>query len=79
MSLKTVHILTLIEGDYIVIKGRPDLSSVVTMMVGVRNIGSDDREPKSVCLWANEPRSREIPPQMSSEEIAKRIKGVDNP
>ena len=45
------------DGKYeLTIKGRPELSSVLTMMIGVRNLGSDDREDKSVCLWINELR-----------------------
>lgn len=38
------------------IKGRPDISSVQVLMIGVRNPESEDRAPKSVCLWANELR-----------------------
>ncbi len=38
------------------IVGRPDLSSVQTMMIGVRNPKSDDRRSHSVCIWANELR-----------------------
>ncbi len=36
--------------------GRPDLSSVQVMMIGVRNPKSADRRAHSVCLWANELR-----------------------
>lgn len=36
--------------------GRPDMTTVMTMMIGVRNPGSDDRAPKSICVWANELR-----------------------
>lgn len=36
--------------------GRPDLSSVQLMMIGVRNPKSDDRRSHSVCVWANELR-----------------------
>jgi cell surface protein SprA len=36
--------------------GRPDLSSVQLMMIGVRNPKSDDRRSHSVCIWANELR-----------------------
>ena len=38
------------------IVGRPDLSSVQLMMIGVRNPKSDDRRSHSVCVWANELR-----------------------
>ncbi|MEX2233522.1 MAG: cell surface protein SprA, partial [Cyclobacteriaceae bacterium] len=38
------------------IVGRPDLSSVQLMMIGVRNPKSDDRRSHSICLWANELR-----------------------
>jgi len=36
--------------------GRPDLSSVQVMMIGVRNPKTDDKRPISVCMWANELR-----------------------
>ncbi|HET9486348.1 MAG TPA: cell surface protein SprA, partial [Chryseosolibacter sp.] len=36
--------------------GRPDLSSVQLMMIGIRNPKSDDRRSHSVCVWANELR-----------------------
>jgi cell surface protein SprA len=36
--------------------GNPDLSSVQTLMIGVRNPESADGKPKSVCIWANELR-----------------------
>jgi cell surface protein SprA len=38
------------------IVGRPDLSSVQLMMIGVRNPKTDDQRPHSVCFWANELR-----------------------
>ncbi|QHT71910.1 cell surface protein SprA [Rhodocytophaga rosea] len=38
--------------------GNPDLSSVQTLMIGVRNPASPgDNRPKTVCVWANELRS----------------------
>ncbi len=36
--------------------GRPDLSQVKLMMIGVRNPRSDDAKPINVCIWANELR-----------------------
>ena len=36
--------------------GRPDLSAVQTMMLGLRNPKTPDRDPKSFCVWANELR-----------------------
>jgi cell surface protein SprA len=38
------------------IVGRPDLSSVQLMMIGIKNPKTDDRRPQSVCMWANELR-----------------------
>ena len=38
------------------ILGRPDLSQVRMMMIGVRNPRSDDAKAFDVCLWANELR-----------------------
>lgn len=40
----------------ITVIGNPDLSSVQTMMIGVRNPSSPDEQPKSVCIWTNELR-----------------------
>lgn len=36
--------------------GRPDLSSVQVLMIGVKNPKTDDQRPHSVCFWANELR-----------------------
>ena len=36
--------------------GRPDLSGVRLIMIGVRNPKSTDTKPLSVCIWANELR-----------------------
>lgn len=38
------------------LRGRPDLSQVKLMMIGVRNPRSPDAKVKDVCLWANELR-----------------------
>ncbi|HZY82553.1 MAG TPA: cell surface protein SprA [Cyclobacteriaceae bacterium] len=40
----------------ITVVGRPDLSQVKLMMIGVRNPRSPDAKVKDVCLWANELR-----------------------
>ncbi|MDQ3535969.1 MAG: cell surface protein SprA, partial [Bacteroidota bacterium] len=40
----------------ITVRGRPDLSTVQTIMIGVRNPESPDGAPRSVCVWANELR-----------------------
>lgn len=40
----------------VTIVGRPDMSSVLTMMIGVRNPESPDQQPQSACIWANELR-----------------------
>lgn len=47
-----------LDGKYnLTIKGaRPDLSSVQNLMIGIRNMKSDDLQEKSVCIWANEMR-----------------------
>ena len=45
------------DGKYdLTIKGRPELSTILTMMIGMRNLGSDDLQDKSICLWVNELR-----------------------
>ena len=44
-------------GKYnVTVVGRPDMSTVQTMMIGVRNPSSPDSESKSFYLWANELR-----------------------
>lgn len=46
-----------VDDKYIVrIKGNPDISSVQTVMLGLRNPDSQDNQPKSVCVWYNELR-----------------------
>ncbi len=47
------------QGKYTLkVEGNPDLSTVETIMIGIRNPHSeqDDQLPKSVCIWANELR-----------------------
>lgn len=46
----------LVDKHGIRILGRPDLSQVKTMMIGVRNPRSSDARAKDVCIWANELR-----------------------
>ncbi|WP_420316675.1 cell surface protein SprA [Ekhidna sp.] len=38
------------------IKGRPDISAIKVMMIGIKNPGDESNSPKSVCIWANELR-----------------------
>jgi cell surface protein SprA len=38
------------------ILGRPNLTEVRVIMIGVRNPGSPDKKSQSVCIWANELR-----------------------
>lgn len=38
------------------IMGRPDLSAVVVIMIGVRNPATSDKKSLSACIWANELR-----------------------
>lgn len=40
----------------ITVVGRPELSTVQTLMIGMRNPGSSDGDPKTFFLWANELR-----------------------
>ena len=44
----------------ITVEGRPDMQSVQTIMIGIRNPESPDQAPKSVCIWANEMRVTEF-------------------
>jgi cell surface protein SprA len=38
----------------ITVVGRPDLSNVMVIMIGMRNPRSDDQQAKSFCIWVNE-------------------------
>ncbi len=38
----------------ITVVGRPDLSNVMIIMIGLRNPRSADQQPKSFCIWVNE-------------------------
>lgn len=42
------------------ILGRPDLTQVKVLMIGVRNPRSPDKQRQSVCIWANELRLTEF-------------------
>lgn len=45
------------RGKYrITVVGRPELSTVQTVMIGVRNPITSDRAPQTLCVWANELR-----------------------
>lgn len=45
------------NGKYqLTVKGRPDMSSIQTLLIGARNNTSIDQESKSFCFWANELR-----------------------
>ncbi len=45
------------NGRYkLTVKGRPDISTIRSFMIGIRNPESNDQAPKSICLWANELR-----------------------
>ncbi|MFY0651426.1 MAG: cell surface protein SprA [Cyclobacteriaceae bacterium] len=45
------------NGKYsLTVEGNPKMSSVQTLMIGVRNPKSDDLQDKSICIWANELR-----------------------
>jgi cell surface protein SprA len=40
----------------VTVAGRPDISDVQTIMIGIRNPDTPDGRSKSVCIWANELR-----------------------
>lgn len=44
----------------ITVEGRPELQSVQTIMIGIRNPESMDERPQSVTIWANEMRVTEF-------------------
>ena len=44
---------TLVGRNTLRILGRPDLTQVKVIMIGVRNPRSPDKQSHSVCIWAN--------------------------
>ena len=69
-----------IFGDYVItVVGRPDLSTVLTTMIGVRNplkgdkfnIGEDDGLAKTFCIWVNELRASGFEETSGSAAIGK--------
>jgi cell surface protein SprA len=45
------------NGQYkLTVRGNPDISTVLQLMIGVRNPEGGDELPKSMCIWANELR-----------------------
>ncbi len=58
-DLETRYSGTSNDGKYnLYVKGNPDISTILTMMIGVRNpvVENGSSSPKSVCVWANEIR-----------------------
>ncbi|MBK6265184.1 cell surface protein SprA [Marivirga sp. S37H4] len=48
-------------GKYtLTVRGRPDMSSLQTIMIGMRNPAGGGGLPKDVCMWANEMRVTEF-------------------
>lgn len=41
---------------YIKVLGNPVINDITQLMIGVRNIKSDDKSPITACIWANEMR-----------------------
>lgn len=46
-----------VNGRVITVVGRPDISSVQTIMIGMRNPYSKDGQSKSACIWVDELRA----------------------
>ncbi|MFN3405129.1 MAG: cell surface protein SprA [Cytophagaceae bacterium] len=44
-------------GRKITVRGRPDLTSVQAILLGLRNPDDGNRQPKSACVWVNELRA----------------------
>ena len=56
-SQQAAYSRTLANGHIIVIVGNPDLSAVVTIMLGVKNPLGGSNIPQKFCIWANELRA----------------------
>jgi cell surface protein SprA len=47
---------TLSSGKKLTVNGKPDMSAVLTVMIGLKNPESGDHKPHSFCIWADELR-----------------------
>lgn len=57
-NLTVPYTLDSFDGRYkITVVGNPDLSAVLSLMIGVRNPKSPDEQPKTFCVWVNELRA----------------------
>lgn len=56
-SQQAAYSIKLANGQYIVVVGNPDLSAVVTMMLGVKNPIGGDANPMTFCIWTDELRA----------------------
>jgi len=57
-NLSTPYSYTMPNGQKIVVVGNPDMSAVVTIMIGMLNpITSSNKSPISFCIWADELRT----------------------
>jgi cell surface protein SprA len=54
----------------ITVVGRPDLSAIMMLMIGVRNPRSTDQQPKSFCIWVNELHTDGIDKSSGSAGVA---------
>ncbi|MFN4144740.1 MAG: cell surface protein SprA [Runella sp.] len=55
----------------ITVTGRPDLSNIMIIMIGMRNPRSPDQEPKSFCIWVNELHVQGFDNQSGTAAIAR--------
>lgn len=55
----------------ITVVGRPDLSNVMVIMIGMRNPRTPDQQPKSFCIWVNEMHVQGFDNQSGTAAIAR--------
>lgn len=55
----------------ITVVGRPDLSNVMIIMIGMRNPRTPDQQPKSFCIWVNEMHVQGFDNQSGTAAIAR--------
>lgn len=63
--------LNVVDGKNLYVVGNPDMSSVVTIMIGIRNPLGGNTAPMSFCIWANELRASGFVSQSSYAYAAK--------
>lgn len=63
--------MSIVDGKRLYVVGNPDMSAVVTVMIGIRNPQGGNTNPMSFCIWADELRASGFVSQSSYAYAAK--------